>query len=376
MVATTTTAPGAGTAIFRPLGEHEFEEIYDLLEVAFSGGWPRKPIQVHPLEHLVWKNSSPLTDPADREILELDGRIAAFGSRIDRELWIHGETHRGRSGGDLAIHPDYQGRGLIQFLTDYVERRDAERGAPKAINVSEGSTHPRLLRRQRRLGDRVFLANRFEKLTYHLSRPGLRHPDSGRLSWRPALSAVVTNARIAANLPRRMRPPRLAAGLSVRPFERFDSRADELWETARTDFDYAVVKDRRYLDWRYADPRAGIYTLLEANRGSGLAGYVVLTRVDGDAQLLDILVRPGDIAALSALIAASIEEVRTHGGRGLTVLLPRVHPYRRTVRRFGFIPTKRVDNMGFGARDDRLLDFLETDRNARIHLNFGDSDHV
>ena len=70
--------------------------------------------------------------------------------------------------------------------------------------------------------------------------------------------AARASVRFAASGARSRPAPEAAAGLTFREVERFDRRLDELWERARTEFDFALVRDSRALNWRYCDPRAGV----------------------------------------------------------------------------------------------------------------------
>ena len=141
-------------------------------------------------------------------------------------------------------------------------------------------------------------------------------------------------------------------------------------------FDFAVVRDREHLNWRYCDPRAGVYSVRAAERDGDLAGFIVTAFRGGDSQLVDVLALPGDEGALRALIEDAIAALRDEGGTSLTVLMPRSHPYRETFHRYGFVPTKWVSNMGYREREDSLLDFVESDKDARLHVAFGDTDHI
>ena len=111
-------------------------------------------------------------------------------------------------------------------------------------------------------------------------------------------------------------------------------------------------------------------------RGDDLVGFMVSALHHADLQLVDLLTLPGDEDALRALIEDAVKEGVRTDARTITVRMPRQHPYRAVFQRYRFIRANWISNMGFPERDDTLLDFLETDRRARVHTAFGDSDHI
>ena len=78
-----------------------------------------------------------------------------------------------------------------------------------------------------------------------------------------------------------------------------------------------VIKDRRYLAWRYDDRPQGEYLWLRAQRGQELVGWMVLAKgaLEGRQALwiLDSLVGRGDEVAQRALMAGAARQARARG---------------------------------------------------------------
>jgi len=180
---------------------------------------------------------------------------------------------------------------------------------------------------------------------------------------------------VAARLRRRPRSTS-ARQLTLITAHSFDERADRLWELTRDAFEFSVVRDSAYLNWRYCDPRAGIYRVRIAVDGGELAGFVVTTTIDGQTRIVDLFAMPGDEEALRALIEDALDHARSESANSLAVLIPRVHPYRQTYLRHGFITWSQMEGVGFNHRNLWALDFLANDSNARLNIAFGDSDHM
>ena len=370
---TTTAEAAEGRALYREVRPEDVPEILTLLEQSFERGWPNIPLQVPPLEHLCWKMDSPQLIPGDASVIELDGRIIAYNGTVGRDVWVRGERVPGRSGVDLAVHPDFQGTGLVG---PWREWRRARRPNPEPVGIGEGSTHPRLRRSSRRRNERRLIANRVDVLTLPLSMTAIARGSSGigsPLTWARAGRTI---AKSIGGRVRHRRLPEVARLPAVREVASFDESADELWERARESWDFAVVRDRRYLNWRYCDPRAGVYRVTAVGDDPRLDGFMVTALLGQDAQLVDVLTAPGDLNALRALVADAIEDARRRGAASLSVQMARHHPYREVLLRCGFVPTKWVRTMGFNERRSWALGFLADDARARLHVAFGDTDHI
>jgi D-aminopeptidase len=107
--------------------------------------------------------------------------------------------------------------------------------------------------------------------------------------------------------------------LRVRPFQRFDARADGLWD--RLSKDYPVIGDRRsrYMNWRYAEHPGRAFTMHEITRGGRLEGFSVIAADEsaaGDqtATIMEFFTVPEE-AVQAPLFDASMAAVREAGVR-------------------------------------------------------------
>jgi len=117
------------------------------------------------------------------------------------------------------------------------------------------------------------------------------------------------------------------AGIQVKEVERFSPALDAFELGLRDRFACMTIKDRRYLDWRYADCPGHEYHVLEAWEGERYRGFVVLRLegglVPGSAMIGDFLVAPDDRDALQGLVAAAGRIAR---GGGCSQLLTVQNP--------------------------------------------------
>ncbi len=138
-------------------------------------------------------------------------------------------------------------------------------------------------------------------------------------------------------------PPRAAPGdLEVRQVTRYGADADALWIRLQDQSRLAVVRDARYLNWRFADAHDVRYELWECReRGTGaLRGLAVTTQRDflfpATSFVVDWLVPADDYAATTALLAKAEARANEQGSRVLATLFQHLDPRFLHFQRQGF----------------------------------------
>lgn len=362
--------PGIGIRIFH---ERDTEDVLNLLLTAF-GRWPGIPIAVPPLDHLRWKLRLD-HEGSHHRVAEVDGNMVGFIAAWSRPALINGQPLIIDDGGDICVHPDYQGRGVMGALI--------ASGAPGRRNAAcylQGSTHPAVLRNRSNMTDPSgMFGNRIERfirpLTFRAALATFRLRD-GRSPRKLAARAARFSGWLAARGARRP----AAAGLTVREGDAFDERTDGFWEEASRAFDFVMVRDRAYLSWRYADPRAGVFTILIAEDGERLAGWTVLSleRNGRRGALADLLVLPGRADAARALLREAVNRLRARGVESVECWLAERHPCRAALEDTGFVMRRRKEVSAYratGGVPEASLAFLQ-EKSARVHLTLGDIDRV
>jgi hypothetical protein len=124
----------------------------------------------------------------------------------------------------------------------------------------------------------------------------------------------------------------------------FDDRFDRFWQRVRRDYPVMVVRDQRYLQWRFALRPDAQYRTLVATRGTEVLGYLVVRTVEQDGArmgyVVDFLVAERSTAIFSLLLAHAIAGLAADGARWMTCRAT-VPPFRRMLYRHGFLPVPR-----------------------------------
>lgn len=145
-------------------------------------------------------------------------------------------------------------------------------------------------------------------------------------------------------------------------------------DKASAAFDFIGSRRADYLNWRYADRRAGNFTLTLARTPDNILGFSVLGVSRGRALVADLLALPGRADVAASLIADSIRSARAAGAAAIECRLPRRHPYRQLLRRAGFFRSTYAACFfePVGVPEDAIA-FLD-DPGASVHFTLGDSD--
>jgi GNAT superfamily N-acetyltransferase len=324
----------------RPPRARESAAILDVLLSSF-GGWPRVEIGVEPIEHLRWKLSSSPSAMDHHRISEIDGRVASI-----LIAWIQPAKVRDRvvsniQATDFAVHADFQRRGLAEEFS----RRLLAEDQSSDVRFGVTSGHP-AMRRMR-----------------HLNRGGPRR--TGKIVHVHSLK------RSEASLP----ATAAGSGCNVRAVDRFDERIDNLWREASMPFDFILERKQDYMNWRYADRRAGSFSILIAENGDRLEGFTVIGSTDRKGVIADLLALPGHRDVVEALVNDATSLLWARGATRVDCWLPAEHPYEEVLRRAGFAP-HREKSLSATVNNDAIdLAFL-ADQSAAVHITAGDTDLV
>ena len=300
--------------------------------------WPVAELTVPLLDHLRWKLCS--HERALHFVGEIAGEIVVTRPHVVRRIKVGERVLLSQAGVDNATLPRYQGLGLMAELRDF--GWDVLGAFDMAYFVESG--HPRMQALQPKVPVPLErFANTVDVLVHDL-RDAATAYDSPRFELRSA--------------------------------ERFDERTDLFWSEASRPFDFIVVRDSEYLNWRF-DPRAGTYHIRLATEGGRVLGYTVTATAYGRGYIADLLVLPARPDVLEALLRDALDRLRAAGVSSVKAWLPRRHAYRGVFERFGFRP--RGPAVAFAFESHRAsaeeLRFLHEPR-LTMHVSLSDSDVV
>ena len=337
------------------------ERVFGFVREAFPAAAAARLIQ-----QWEWKyDKNPFNQGGTPHIMLLQARdkLVAMYGRIFFRVVIDGTEHVAHHGCDLVVHPAYRGRRLSARLRD----RDAIE-SPLHFSWQNEATY-RVARRDGSAGVP------FVPLVRPLDLARVVRRAVGDHWFGRFLGAVGGRVeRLVLRRPRDVAEP----GVVVRRVGAFDEQFDRLWQRARRDHRIMVVRDRRYLEWRFTQRPDARYTILVATSGSEVVGYMVTRCVDHGEErrgyLVDFLVQHKSPRVFGALLEHAVEHLRRDGAMAIVCRVT-VPPYRRMLYRHGFVRPLRA-RPGYVRARTRLPDrsgSVESDA-RQWFLTMGDGD--
>jgi len=334
-----------------------------VIEAAY-GTWPGFDLTVPAIEHLRWKMAPGDGLHPKHIVILIEDQIVVSRLRWQNHIQIGGHTYLNETGADLAVHPEFQGRGLARLMVDtwtpeFLADPKASLGMVSSAPEVQTMDYPDTITRP--------------VTTWH--RPfGLR-PYLG-VHRRLGLAQLAQAIRVRRWASRQ---PRGLPGSRIELVERFDARVDDLWERARPSFDVIPYRTSAYLNWRFAHPASGSPELLTLTRGDRALAYAAVKHSGTEGQLQDFLWAPDEPEALIVILEAAAHRLRRSGAAGVTCWLPGGHRAEGALRRAGFAAVGEqrlvVGTETRGETPPEALEILR-DESRSIHVTMSDFDWV
>jgi len=324
--------------------------LLELLLLGF-GTWPKVEVQCDPIDHLRWKLSNTAEAPGIHRITEVDGKPAASVFCWIQNVKIRDRLYRNIQGVDHVAHPEFQGRGLVAARTEW--RRNNPDDQPCDFQFGPLSGHPAMVhmrQRAQQAGTSLGIGNRVRVLTLPLLDDAGARVEQALLSPEPC-------------------------DFTIRVAESFDDRIDDFWLTGAEPYDFIVERTKDYMNWRYADPRAGLFSIHLAERDGELLGYSTLRLSHERGYIADLLTLPDCLDVAEVLLEDAVVTLAALAVTRIDWWIPLRHPYQQLARARGFVD-KRIVDIGLFPHNPALdLTFL-ADPSVPVHFAAGDTDLV
>ncbi len=358
----------------RPLRDDDLPAVVALLQATF-GVWPKVATSAAPIDHLRWKLGDGRPGHSYHFVAELDGRIVAFQLNHLWRVKVGDRELRVLRGWDSAVHPDCQGRGVMSVMRPAMN--------PYFDNVSDfflgGSDHPAVPRLHLKGNeDRRDFGRRWLVYVQPLTlRSALRTFKVRPNRWPVKLASSFASFARWLRIDAGERPSSVTAACDIRTVECFDERIDSFCEESSRQFDFIIVRNKELLNWRYADRRAGDFTLRLATEGERIVGYSALRTLNGVGHVADLLALPGRLDVVESLARDATAQLRGAGVATIECWLFENHPYVATLKSRGFLGRRRRRQLTYEAVAVPVgeIEFL-SDRSTVAHLSLGDLDFV
>ncbi len=361
----------------RPYKSSDDEQIVELLQEVFRG-WPRININVSPLEHWRWKYDNKFLKDKLIAVAQKDDKIIGVLHAVPLKIKINEKIVSANLGADAAVHPDYRRMGVRNSISPLIHGMRRLAGIKLLIATSTNPITIKILSRKRfsfpfsmvnltRIGDidkqlrEMPMKNqRIMKWGFHFAR--MLNKVSN------AFGVMAHDGHV----------------LNVSRLDGFDERADVFWKEVSAHYDYIIVRDGDFLNWRFSDPRAGDFSIRCVEDGERLLGYCVL-KINRAREsypigyIVDLLALPSRLDIVDSLLSDAVDFFDGKNVNIINCLMIRGHPYVKSLQRHGFLDSRMrirlfYTDLGLGeGLSDEISRLEDADK---IHISYGDFDSL
>jgi hypothetical protein len=303
-------------------------------------------------------------------LAEHDGKIIGQVAEVPMMLKIGSERVLVSLGIDAMTHPEYRRHGVLAEVAKVRHAEDEKHGVRATYSFPNKLSYAATIK-----GGLAFDIATMQKIVRPLNwQNALRTRTNNRLSL---TSGAVAGDLLGPVFFRAGKAPVLE-GLTVTRVSCFDERIDDLWRRASDQYQVLVLRNKEYLNWRYAAAPERDYLIYVAERSEAVVGYLVLSRKQADQAKIGVII---DVFAESeevtqCLISEASERCKQekldliYGARIAGTSLARAY------RRNGFVPVPFAEDIrviGFSFSPN-ITEQLRNPKNW--FLQIGDSDEA
>jgi GNAT superfamily N-acetyltransferase len=348
----------------RLAGVADLDQIADFLLPLGGPSFAERFPDGTPQDFYRWKYfGNPLGD-AIVAIATAGDSVVSVVAGSPKRIWLSGTVVTAYELGDFLTDDRYRGQGLFSRLIELACHEAEVRGARLVYVRPNDVAFPILTGKLS-----FFEARRMDSRRYVVPSYGL----SSKTRIAPSFfRAIGVDALLRTCCIPRFRDDTM----NVVAMERFAEDTDQFWSKAAEGYAFAVVRDSRYLNWRFADCPTP-YKMWRAVRSGNTVGFIVISknRENTEGRIIDLFTEKNDVEAARALLTTGMENLLGNGirvvstwalqgdaGSAAHALLRRAFPFRR----------KRHLHLAFRILAGKEVSLPLTSQNW--HFTVGDSD--
>jgi hypothetical protein len=168
--------------------------------------------------------------------------------------------------------------------------------------------------------------------------------------------------------------------LRIVDINRFDERIEIFWDKIKDDYSFITEKSRKYLNWRYCDPRAGEYHIKQAEANGDVLGYCVYRVNKHDSEyprgyIMDLITAPNRIDVTASLLTSALEHLDNLDVNIIYSWAVKGHPNMDILTGHGFVDSKSPLNLSHRWVNDKSNETeLMVSPPDQLHCQMGDVD--
>jgi GNAT superfamily N-acetyltransferase len=354
----------------RPYQPGDEAEIVELLKLAFPI-WAESD---KALDEWRWRYlDCPLK--SDIAVAEYDDHVVGVNHGLRLYIKFGNNSILSDLEGNTVVDPDHRGKGLYTKMLDLTNKMTDENN----VNfILWSSSNPIIISDDSKRGHRIFPP----PISYMVR---IRDVDTHLKAKTSEYAAVKKYGFLLLKTINRIGntvgpSEQINAGdVTIEDVPSFTGATDAFWSKAREYYNYAIERNRLYLNWRYGDPRGGEYVIKQATRGDRVLGYVVLELKNRggyrEGYIADILASPERSDVAYALMKEACDYFDRLNVNATYFWAAKNHPYIGLAERHGFIDSRYHMYIACRFRiDGGEFNLLKSSHPNKIHFQFGDID--
>jgi hypothetical protein len=325
------------TISVRPSRQEDEEAIVQLLQQSFPD-WATRP---NPNAYFRWKYHRDVGK--SRFIIAEDNeKIVGCHGYVSCKAKIGDKTHEAYYGDDAATHPYYKGRGVYSKI---VNNRDETIGNDENQFIYYMTTNPITIENNKKRG-----RPQFPHRISHMIRIRNTH-----LHFEKTIKQHRSLIELGFNILKRLNSIRYAFQTSQKTADIQITQADlnqlsleQLWKEIEQLYTFIIIKDEKFLRWRYGDKDGGEYTAHIASQGDQILGLAITEQKTGDypqAYITDFLVNPSRSDVAKQLLQTVCTHYDNLGVNSLNCRAVKGSTLERLTASCGFIYASYISNL-------------------------------
>jgi hypothetical protein len=156
----------------------------------------------------------------------------------------------------------------------------------------------------------------------------------------------------------------------------FDERINQFWEKASKLKNIMIVKDMKYLNWRYVAKPGNEYRIFMAKKQQEITGYIVLKLIKSIRSrgiIVDFLTLPGEDTTAKLLITRAIQCFKEDGAATIFCWMLKDTPYYGILKKLGFVRRRGPGMYGGSANPNIPKEFVLNPANWYYVMGDGDA---
>jgi hypothetical protein len=297
-------------------------------------------------------------------VVENEGDIIACTHGYYREIKIANMNCKLQVDSDMAIHPDFRGKGLYSKLVQEKVNTLKDDGSDISIWVT---INPKVIHQGKKLGYDSFPLNQMIKIKNTKTLPIHK-----RIGYKAIEFINMRN-----------RPKLKTAEFEIEQITMFGDEVTDFWTRISIHYNFITKRDKETLNWRYFDSRGGEYRTIIIRKEESMIGYIVTKIVvqrDGSKNgiIVDMLVEPNEPGAAFKLINKATGDLMDQVNL-VKYLVIKGHPFEEMFKMCGFLSKPSEVHIGYRVDNQRVADIVGNLHNYSrelLHIQYGDTDFV